>query len=108
MILTRKCLLVDIFLTRISSKSLEFCEFACVNFDPWFHTFLSLIFFSVNKKAINNIGKTRLYLLAKANVATQMDSRNLGYMKNTKPLQCENFVSNTWVPQNQNDDQLKT
>ena len=34
MILTRKCLLVDIFLTRSLSKSLAFCEFASVNFEP--------------------------------------------------------------------------
>ena len=32
MILTRKCLQVDIFLTRRLSKSLAFCEFASVNF----------------------------------------------------------------------------
>ena len=36
-ILTRKCLLVDIFLTRRLSKSLAFCEFASVNFEPWTH-----------------------------------------------------------------------
>ena len=34
MILTRKRLLVDIFLTRSLSKSLAFCEFASVNFQP--------------------------------------------------------------------------
>ena len=34
MILTRKCLLVDIFLPRSLSKSLAFCEFASVNFEP--------------------------------------------------------------------------
>ena len=34
MILTRKRLLVDIFLTRRLSKSLAFCEFASVNFEP--------------------------------------------------------------------------
>ena len=32
MILTRKRLLVDIFLTRSLSESLVFCEFASVNF----------------------------------------------------------------------------
>ena len=35
MILTRKRLLVDIFLTRRLLKSLAFCEFASVNFEPW-------------------------------------------------------------------------
>ena len=35
MIVTRKRLLVDIFLTRRLSKSLAFCEFASVNFEPW-------------------------------------------------------------------------
>ena len=35
MILTRKRLLVDIFLTRSLSKSLAFCELASVNFEPW-------------------------------------------------------------------------
>ena len=34
MILTRKRLLMDIFLTRRLSKSLVFCEFASVNFEP--------------------------------------------------------------------------
>ena len=34
MILTRR-LLVDIFLTRSLSKSIAFCEFASVNFEPW-------------------------------------------------------------------------
>ena len=34
MILTRKRLQVDIFLTRRLSKSLAFCEFASVNFEP--------------------------------------------------------------------------
>ena len=34
MILTRKRLLVDIFLTRRLLKSLAFCEFASVNFEP--------------------------------------------------------------------------
>ena len=34
MILTRKCLLVEIFLIRSLSKSLAFCEFASVNFEP--------------------------------------------------------------------------
>ena len=34
MILTRKRLLMDIFLTRRLSKSLAFCEFASVNFEP--------------------------------------------------------------------------
>ena len=34
MILTRKRLLVDIFLTRRLSKSLAFCEFASGNFEP--------------------------------------------------------------------------
>ena len=33
-ILTRNRLLVDIFLTRRLSKSLAFCEFASVNFEP--------------------------------------------------------------------------
>ena len=35
MILTRKRLLMDIFLTRRLSKSLAFCEFASVDFEPW-------------------------------------------------------------------------
>ena len=35
MILTRKRLLVAIFLTRRLSKALAFCEFASVNFEPW-------------------------------------------------------------------------
>ena len=35
MILTRKRLQVDIFLTRRLSKSLAFCNFASVNFEPW-------------------------------------------------------------------------
>ena len=36
MIITRKLLLVDItFLTRSLSKSLAFCEFASINFEPW-------------------------------------------------------------------------
>ena len=34
MILTRKRLLVEIFLTRRFSKLLTFCEFASVNFEP--------------------------------------------------------------------------
>ena len=34
MILTRKRLLVDIFLTRRLLKSLAFCEFASANFEP--------------------------------------------------------------------------
>ena len=34
MILTRELLLVDIFFTRRLSKSLAFCEFASVNFEP--------------------------------------------------------------------------
>ena len=33
MILTCKCLLVNIFLTRRLSKVLAFCEFASVNFE---------------------------------------------------------------------------
>ena len=36
MILTRKRLLVDIFVTRRLLKSFAFCKFACVNFEPWF------------------------------------------------------------------------
>ena len=35
MILTRKRLPVDVFLTRRLSKSLAVCEFASVNFEPW-------------------------------------------------------------------------
>ena len=35
MILPRKRLLVDIFFTRRLPKSLAFCEFASVNFEPW-------------------------------------------------------------------------
>ena len=35
MIPTRKRLLVDVFLTRRLSKSLAFCEFVSVNFEPW-------------------------------------------------------------------------
>ena len=38
MILTRKRLLMDIFLTRRLSKSLVFCEFASVNFEPVVYT----------------------------------------------------------------------
>ena len=34
MILTRKRLLVDIFLTRRLSKALAFREFASINFEP--------------------------------------------------------------------------
>ena len=34
MILTRKRLLMDIFLTRRLPKSLTFCEFASVNLEP--------------------------------------------------------------------------
>ena len=34
MILTRKRLLVDIFLTRRLSKSLAFYEFVSINFEP--------------------------------------------------------------------------
>ena len=34
MILTRKRLLVDTFLTRRLLKSLAFCEFASINFEP--------------------------------------------------------------------------
>ena len=34
MILTYRRLLVDIFLNRSLSKSLAFCEFASVNFEP--------------------------------------------------------------------------
>ena len=45
MILTRKCLLVDIFLTRRLSKSLAFCEFASVNFEPWHKNNTDSIFF---------------------------------------------------------------
>ena len=37
MIQTRKCLLVDVFLSRRLSKSLAFCEFASVNFEPCFN-----------------------------------------------------------------------
>ena len=37
MILTRKRLLVDIFLTRRLLKSLAFCEFASINFEPWYN-----------------------------------------------------------------------
>ena len=40
MILTRKRLLVDIFLTRRLLKSLAFCEFASVNFEPWARSIL--------------------------------------------------------------------
>ena len=36
MVLTRKRLLVDIFVTRRLSKSFAFCDFLCVNFEPWF------------------------------------------------------------------------
>ena len=35
MVLPRKRLLVDIFFTRRLPKSLAFCEFASVNFEPW-------------------------------------------------------------------------
>ena len=35
MILTRKRLVADIFLTRRISKALAFCKFASVNFEPW-------------------------------------------------------------------------
>ena len=35
MILTRKHLLVDNFLTRSLSKSHAFCKFVSINFDPW-------------------------------------------------------------------------
>ena len=40
MILTRKRLLVVIFFTRSSSKSLAFCEFASVNFEPWQYPYI--------------------------------------------------------------------
>ena len=36
MILTRKRLLVDIFVSRRISKTFAFCEFVCVNFEPWY------------------------------------------------------------------------
>ena len=36
MILTRKRLLVDIFVSRRLPKSFACCEFVCVNFEPWF------------------------------------------------------------------------
>ena len=49
MILTRKHLLVDIFLTRSSSKSLAFCEFASINFEPWNVVKVSK---SIKKKAL--------------------------------------------------------
>ena len=45
MILTHKCLLVDIFLTRRLSKSLAFCKFASVNFEPWHKNNTDSIFF---------------------------------------------------------------
>ena len=38
MILTRKRSLMDIFLSRRLSKSLVFCEFASVNFEPCLYT----------------------------------------------------------------------
>ena len=41
MIPTRKRLLVDVFLTRRLSKSLAFCEFASVNFEPWAGLFIA-------------------------------------------------------------------
>jgi len=45
MILTRKRLLVDIFLTSRLSKSLAFCEFANVNFEPWAKPLLTIFIF---------------------------------------------------------------
>ena len=39
MIPTRKRLLVDVFLTRRLSKSLAFCEFASVNFEPCYRVY---------------------------------------------------------------------
>ena len=51
MILTRKLLLLDIFLTRSLSKLLAFCELASVNFEPWqlqcvfVHFFRFVLFF---------------------------------------------------------------
>ena len=36
MIVTRKRLLVDIFLTRRLPNLIAQCEFASVNFEPWF------------------------------------------------------------------------
>ena len=56
-ILTRNRLLVDIFLARRLSKSLAFCEFASVNFEPW--------------HANGNFGKVTLYMcrLGKAYLA---------------------------------------
>ena len=41
MILTRKRLLGDIFVTRRLSKSFAFQEFECINFEPW--TFQSIV-----------------------------------------------------------------
>ena len=40
MIVTYKRLLVDIFLTHSLSKSLAFCKFASVNFEPCFRSLL--------------------------------------------------------------------
>jgi len=51
MILTRKRLLVDIFLTSRLSKSLAFCEFANVNFEPWAKPLLTIFIFFVGSLA---------------------------------------------------------
>ena len=52
MIVTRKRLLVDIFLTRRLSKSLAFCEFASINFEPLRHENVVLDHFCVRKTSI--------------------------------------------------------
>ena len=48
MILTCKRLLVNIFLTHRLSKSLAFCEFASINFEPWNSTCNGYMYCGIN------------------------------------------------------------
>ena len=49
MILTRKRLLVDVFLTRKLSKSFAFYELASVNFESWIYNWQNVTQNSVHK-----------------------------------------------------------
>ena len=67
--LTRKSLLEDIFQTHNFEKPLAFCEFACVNFEPWLLHSLNTRVFCVGflpswRLNLSPIPRETCYLLA--------------------------------------------
>ena len=96
-ILTRKRLLVDSFLTRRLSKSLAICEFASVNCEPcymwksFFEVFFVGPFFPLTCCHVS------FFTLGRLRERLQCDYCNRGHLDKVDQSVCRRIINNQWM-----------